>query len=225
MSVEFEEYFRKGKYAKVRASRFDSKSEEKVCLILNRLLADYDLEKYMRIRLTPQQALDNYVEVGEQYEYLKNRHKWMKFDFIFEEVYEYNNRMNYVPVAVVEYDGPHHKEDAQKKLDYYKNGIVSNIGAAIVRIEYDKLENLNDTELRRQYEDEIIMAIIKGYFTKTVNHRKGGDLINENNNKKFEYVKDQYEKACGRNPKKAQYYNNMLRLLYSSKELISASSN
>ena len=45
MSVEFEEYFRKGKYAKVRTSRFDSKSEEKVCLILNRLLADYDLEK------------------------------------------------------------------------------------------------------------------------------------------------------------------------------------
>lgn len=117
MSIDYEKYFKQGTYAVVRTSRFDSKSEEKVCLILNRILECYDLEKYMQIRLTPQQMLDNYVEVkSEEFkEYYKNKHKWMKFDFIFEQVYEYQNRMNYIPVAVVEFDGPFHDMDQQKR--------------------------------------------------------------------------------------------------------------
>ena len=82
-------------------------------------------------------------------------------DFIFEEVYEYKNRMNYIPVAVVEFDGPYHKTDEQKKLDNYKNGIVSNIGAGMVRIEYDKLNSLDENEVRNIYEKDIIMEIIK----------------------------------------------------------------
>lgn len=227
MSIDFEKYYQQGTYATVKTSRFDSKSEAKVCLILNRILEDYDLEKYMQIRLTPQQALDNYVEVrNEKYEGLfENKHKWMKFDFIFEEVYEFNNKMNYIPVAVVEFDGPHHNDDEQKKLDYYKNGIVSNIGAAIVRIGYDKLKKLDENELRKHYEDEIILAIIKGYFTKTVNYRKNEDLINEKSIKKFNHVKKVYEEACKINNKKVMYYSNMLRLLYFSKELITSSAN
>lgn len=221
MSVEAEKYYKQGTYAKVKLNRFDSKSEEKVCLILNRILKDYDLDSYMDIRLTPQQPLDNYVEVKNEAfkDYYTNKHKWMKFDFIFEKVYEYNNRMNYIPVAVVEFDGPNHETDKQKKLDYYKNGIVSNIGASIVRIEYDKLESLNEIELRKVYENDIILAIIKGYFTKSVNYRKSENLVNDNNIDQFESLKSKYEQARESNALKEKYYNNMLRLLCYSKEL------
>ena len=227
MNTNYEEYFKQGNYAKVRSNRFDSKSEEKVCLILNRILRDYNLEKMMQIRLTPQQALDNYVEVTNENfkDYYTRKHKWMKFDFIFEEVYEYNNRMNYIPVAVVEFDGPSHEEEDQKKLDYYKNGIVSNIGAEMVRIKYDSLNNLNDIELRKAYEDEIIMAIIRGYFTKSVNYRKSGTLINEENLKRFERLVRIYMDAAKKDKDREKYYNNMLRLLHYSKELASTSAN
>ena len=227
MSTDYEKYFKQGTYARVKTSRFDSKSEEKVCLILNRILDDYDLEKYMQIRMTPQQALENYVEVKEEEfkTYYKNKYKWMKFDFIFEEVYEYKNKMHYVPVAVVEFDGPYHDTDKQKRLDYYKNGIVSNIGAEIVRIKYNELNRLNESELRKVYEDDIIRAIIKGYFTKSINYRKSGDLINEDNQKKFDHIKCAYEKAIQEKGPKMQYYSNMLRWLYASKELGSVSSN
>lgn len=227
MSVDYEKYFKLGTYASVKISRFDSKSEEKVCLILNRILDDYDLEKYMQIRLTPQQALENYVEVKEDEfkGYYKNKHKWMKFDFIFEEVYEYKNKMNYVPVAVVEFDGPNHDRDEQKKLDYYKNGIVSNIGAYIVRIKYNELNRLNETELRGMYENDIISAIIKGCFTKSINHRKSGDLINKVNQKKFNHIESVYKKAAEAENTKMHYYNNMLRLLYTFKEVGYISSN
>lgn len=221
MSVEAEKYYKQGTYARVKLNRFDSKSEEKVCLILNRILEDYDLERCMQIRLTPQQALDNYVEVKNEAfkDYYTNKHKWMKFDFIFEQVYENKNRMNYIPVAVVEFDGPNHETDKQKELDYYKNGIVSDIGASIVRIEYNKLENLNEIELRKEYEDEIILAIIKGYFTKSVNNRKSENLVNDSNIKKFKRLEREYEKARERNALKEKYYNNMLRLLNFSKEI------
>ena len=221
MSVEAEKYYKQGTYARVKLNRFDSKSEEKVCLILNRILEDYDLERCMQIRLTPQQALDNYVEVKNEAfkDYYTNKHKWMKFDFIFEQVYENKNRMNYIPVAVVEFDGPNHETDKQKELDYYKNGIVSDIGASIVRIEYNKLENLNEIELRKEDEDEIILAIIKGYFTKSVNNRKSENLVNDSNIKKFKRLEREYEKARDRNALKEKYYNNMLRLLNFSKEI------
>lgn len=227
MSVDYEKYFRQGTYASVRTSRFDSKSEEKVCLILNRILKDYDLEKYMQIRLTPQQALENYVEVKDEEfkRYYKNKYKWMKFDFIFEEVYEYKNKMHYIPVAVIEFDGPNHDTDEQKKLDYYKNGIVSNIGADMVRIKYNELSSLNETELRKVYEDDIIRAIIKGYFTKSANYRKSETLINDGNQKKFERIESAYKRACEENGSKMQYYSNMLRQLYSLKELGYSSSN
>lgn len=227
MNTDYEKYFRQGTYASVRTNRFDSKSEEKVCLILNRILGDYDLEKYMQIRMTPQQALENYVEVkdDEFKRYYKNKYKWMKFDFIFEEVYEYKNKMHYVPVAVVEFDGPNHDTEEQKRLDYYKNGIVSNIGADIVRIKYNELSRLNETELRKVYEDDIIRAIIKGYFTKSINYRKSGALINEGNQKKFNHIEATYKQAAEERSEKMQYYNNMLRLLYSLKELGFSSSN
>jgi len=227
MSTDYEKFFRQGTYASVRTSRFDSKSEEKVCLILNRILNDYDLEKYMQIRLTPQQALENYVEVkDEEFKgYYKNKYKWMKFDFIFEEVYEYKNRMHYVPVAVVEFDGPNHDMDEQKKLDYYKNGIVLNIGADMVRIKYSELHRLNEIELRKAYEDDIIRAIIKGYFTKSVNYRKSDVLINEGNLKRFNRLEAAYKHAVEEKNEKMQYYANMLRLLYGSKELGFSSSN
>lgn len=227
MSTDYEKYFRQGTYASVRTSRFDSKSEEKVCLILNRILNDYDLEKYMQIRLTPQQALENYVEVKDEEfkRYYRNKYKWMKFDFIFEEVYEYENKMHYIPVAVVEFDGPNHDTDEQKKLDYYKNGIVSNIGADMVRIKYNELRRLNEIELRKVYEDDVIRAIIKGYFTKSVNYRKSDTLINEGNQKKFNRIEAAYKQAVEEKTDKTQYYANMLRLLYWSKELGFSSSN
>ena len=63
MCKDYQKDFEAGLYTKVRPDRFDSVSEKKVCLILNRILKDYGLEKMMQIRLTPQQALDNYVEV------------------------------------------------------------------------------------------------------------------------------------------------------------------
>lgn len=227
MSIDNDKYFMQGIYAKVRKSRFDSESEEKICLILNHILKDYSLDKFMQIRLIPQQALDNYVEVkNEKFrEYYKNKHKWMKFDFIFEEVYEYKNRMNYIPVAVVEFDGPYHKTDEQKKLDNYKNGIVSNIGAGMVRIEYDKLNSLDENEVRYIYEKDIIMEIIKGYFTKTVNNRKSEFLINKNNNKRFKHIVLEYEKASKSGEKNSKYYDKMLVYLYSSKDIGFTSAN
>lgn len=149
----------------------------------------------------------------------------MKFDFIFEEVYEYKNRMHYVPVAVVEFDGPNHDTDEQKKLDYYKNGIVSNIGADMVRIKYNELRELNEIELRKVYEDNIIRAIIKGYFTKSVNYRKSDALVNEGNQKRFNHIEAAYKHAVDKKNEKMQYYVNMLRWLYWSKELVFSSSN
>ena len=170
MAVDINELseFEKGRFAKVK-TRFDSKSEKAVCVVLNRILEDYDLTKHMQIRLTPQQPLDNYVEVtNEKYkDYYTNKFKWMKFDFIFEQVYESNNgkypQMNYFPILVVEFDGPHHDTEEQKKLDLYKNGITDKIGAGMVRMRYDEVENLSETELRKVYEDEIIEELVKGY--------------------------------------------------------------
>ena len=76
MAVDINELseFEKGRFAKVK-TRFDSKSEKAVCVVLNRILEDYDLTKHMQIRLTPQQPLDNYVEVtNEKYKDLSLIH-------------------------------------------------------------------------------------------------------------------------------------------------------
>lgn len=223
MSIFYEKEREEGLYKSVRKSRFDSKSEEKVCLVLNHILLDYGLEKYMDIRLTPQQPLDNYVEeTDERYmNYYKNKHKWMKFDFIFENVYEFGHRMNYIPVAVVEFDGPSHDEEEQIKLDKYKNGVANNIGAGIVRIKYNELKDYHDIdsfekELRDKYENDIIEAILTGYFTKTVNFRKEKKLIDQEDEadmKKFNKILKKYVNASKENPQKAKYYYNLLIIL------------
>lgn len=220
----YENYYKWGLYSKVRKDRYDSKSERAVCYILNHIMKKYALDEIMQLRLTPQQALDIYIEPDQNddkfTDYYKNKHKWMKFDFIFEEVYEYNYRVNYVPVCVIEFDGPYHDREEQKQRDYYKNGVAVNIGAEIVRIKYDSLEKLNEKELCEMYEEEILNAIIKGYFTKSVNFRKEGPLINDSNIKKFNLIFSKYES-------KAKYtkdddlrlrYNRMLQLLYIAKE-------
>lgn len=231
MSIVYEKYYNDGLFKKVRTMRFDSESESIICLILNHILQDYDLEKYMQIRLTPQQALDNYVyEKNEVFlDYYKNKHKWMKFDFIFEQVYEYKNKMAYLPVAVVEFDGPHHNFEEQKKLDEYKNGVISNIGAGLVRIKYDELDSLDEIEVRSKYERDIMLSIIKGYFTPTTNFRKSSEfLINEKNQKKFDCLIHKYKRACEESNKKnnkIEYYGKMLSYLQYAKEHICISSN
>ena len=162
--MDYDKYFKMGLYEKVRLDRFDSKAEKKVCVILNRILQKYDMDTIMNLRLTPQQPIDNYVIYSGNEEFSSfrtNRQKWMRFDFIFENVYEWNDMINYVPVAVVEFDGPHHEEEKQKQLDAYKNGIVANIGASIVRIKYQDLEKFTD-DIMEKYEDDILSAIIKG---------------------------------------------------------------
>ena len=192
MAVDINELseFEKGRFAKVK-TRFDSKSEKAVCVVLNRILEDYDLTKHMQIRLTPQQPLDNYVEVtNEKYkDYYTNKFKWMKFDFIFEQVYESNNgkypQMNYFPILVVEFDGPHHDTEEQKKLDLYKNGITDKIGAGMVRMRYDEVENLSETELRKVYEDEIIEELVKGYFKKR-RYQIGKENLIRDDSKKYQ---------------------------------------
>ena len=228
MCKDYQKDFEAGLYTKVRPDRFDSVSEKKVCLILNRILKDYGLEKMMQIRLTPQQALDNYVEVkvtDDKYGgYLENRNKWMKFDFIFERVYEYKNEMHYIPVAVVEFDGLHHDAEKQKRLDAYKNGVASNIGAQMIRIRYEDLKPENEEQLRELYEETIVMGIIKGFFTRTVNFRKSGDLITEKNQKHFDYLVDQYKKALQVDGENI-FYQKMLQWLYTSKELGAVSAN
>ncbi len=229
MCNDYQNNFKAGLHTKVRLNRFDSESEKKVCLILNRILKDYELEKMMQIRLTPQQALDNYVEVkvadDEYGDFLENRHKWMKFDFIFEEVFEYKNEMHYIPVAVVEFDGPYHNTEKQKKLDAYKNGVVSNIGAEMIRIRYEDLKPGNEEQLRALYEEEIVMGIIKGVFTRTVNFRKSGELITEKNQKRFNNLVDRYEKALQADGGKNVFYQKMLRWLHTLKELGTVSAN
>ena len=49
MCKDYQKDFEAGLYTKVRPNRFDSISEKKVCLILNRILKDYGLEKMMQI--------------------------------------------------------------------------------------------------------------------------------------------------------------------------------
>jgi hypothetical protein len=196
-------HYQNGLRSKVRKSRFDSVSEGKICLILNDIMGDYKLYELLDLRLTPQQALDNYVEVTDsKYKRaLDNRHKRMKFDFIFERVFKRKGRMNYVPVCVVEYDGPHHDEERQKEIDFYKNGIANNIGAELVRINYKDFENFEQESverLRKKYEDEIIKAIIKGLFTKSSNYRKREALINPSNEKYFSFIVDKYSKELER---------------------------
>ena len=223
---DMEKAYKQGLWSHVRENRFDSKSEEKTCLILNRILKDYQLGELMSIRLTPQQVLDNYVTTNDDKyaDYYLNKHKWMKFDFIFEEVYEYKNRMYYIPVCVVEFDGPHHAEPEQKMRDFYKNGVAANIGADMVRIAYDELEHLDEESLRSRYEDEIILGIIRGYLTRTKNFRKQEPLVNEKNLKRFNHLRRVYEEAL-KNDNENKQYANMLRLLYASEELGYASAN
>ena len=113
----------------------------------------------------------------------------MKFDFIFEQVYESNNgkypQMNYFPILVVEFDGPHHDTEEQKKLDLYKNGITDKIGAGMVRMRYDEVENLSETELRKVYEDEIIEELVKGYFKKR-RYQIGKENLIRDDSKKYQ---------------------------------------
>lgn len=223
-----DENYQKGLRVSVRKNRFDSQSEMKVCVILNRILKDYGLEFSMQLRLTPQQALDNYVEVTDEAyrDYYKNKFKWMKFDFIFEQVYEDKDkksgmpRMNYIPVAVVEYDGPYHEDEEQKKRDSYKNGVAVNIGAGMLRIKYDDLRELNEEELRNKYEKDILLEIIKGYFTKTVAYRKETHLINDNNEAKFKWLQNWYIRESKKMNSKKQYYDKFLPLLQAQKELL-----
>lgn len=225
MAVDINELseFEKGRFAKVK-TRFDSKSEKAVCVVLNRILEDYDLTKHMQIRLTPQQPLDNYVEVtNEKYkDYYTNKFKWMKFDFIFEQVYENNNgkypQMNYFPILVVEFDGPHHDTEEQKKLDLYKNGITDKIGAGMVRMRYDEVENLSETELRKVYEDEIIEELVKGYFKKR-RYQIGKENLIRDDSKKYQRLIGIYSRLAQneKDAKKRICYGNMCRIIESVK--------
>ena len=214
---------------KVRPDRFDSEAERSVATGLYLIMRDYGLDKILNLRLIPQQAIDNYVDIKEdffsdaQYErFLKNRTKWMKFDFIFEKEYYYNNEIHYEPVAVVEFDGPHHFEsEYQRELDFFKNGIAVKIGADIVRIDYrDHEGRLNADSIRNGEAGRIIKAIIKGYFTKSVNYRKEGKLINEINMKQFQYIVNRYTDAekAEESVEKKKNYNFMLQTLYHMKE-------
>lgn len=123
--------FNNGKAPAVRSSRYDSEAEKIISVILHRIWKDYGLYENMDILLSSQQPLDNYIEIpkarySEVFENkYRNKHKWMKFDFIFESVYEYKEKLNYVPVAVIECDGEmYHDNIEQQKLDSYKDGIA-----------------------------------------------------------------------------------------------------
>ena len=159
MCKDYQKDFDAGLYTKVRPDRFDSVSEKKVCLILNRILKDYGLEKMM-----------------------------------------------------------------QKRLDAYKNGVASNIGAQMIRIRYEDLKPENEEQLRELYEETIVMGIIKGLFTRNVNFRKSGDLITGKNQKHFDYLVDRYKKALQADGEN-MFYQKMLQWLYTSKELGAVSAN
>ena len=78
--------------------------------------------------------------------------------------------------------------------------------------------------LRELYEETIVMGIIKGFFTRTVNFRKSGDLITEKNQKHFDYLVDRYKKALQADGEN-MFYQKMLQWLYTSKELGAVSAN
>lgn len=226
---DYEKYFSQGLFTKVRTSRFDSNSERIVCNILNSIMDDYGFSEYMDLRLMPQQPVDLYVESKDEqfHDFQTNRHKWMRFDFLFENVYRSNGFYHYVPVAVVEFDGPFHGEEKQKRLDAYKDGVARNIGASMIRIRYDMLSGLTEEAVREMYEDDIITGIIRGYFTKTENFRKTQELINENNQWLFDKVVTCYTKALERETDlhKKELYTDFLCLLFYSKEALMSMSN
>ena len=227
--MDYENYYRAGLYEKVRRDRFDSLSEKKVCMMLHRFMRRYDMDRLMDLRLSSQQPLDNYVVYSgdERFaDFYLNRHKWMRFDFIFEKVYEWHDEMRFEPVCVVEFDGPYHEDEKQKELDAYKNGVASNIGAVMVRISCSDLQNGDINHLLDVYEEELLSGIVKGYFTKTKNYRQADMLINEASIKQFEFISDIYTREITKASQvKKEAYMKMLQTLYFAKETMFVSSN
>ena len=183
--------FNRGKAPKVRYNRYDSEAEETISTILYSIWKDYAMYSNMGIVMSSQQPLDNYIEVPhERYNEIierryENKHKWMKFDFIFENVYVKNGVVNYVPIAVVECDGEkYHNTAEQRELDRYKDGVAENIGAPMLRIKYNELDiqgkywsSLPSFEQKKArfievYEDELLNNIIRGKLTPTRDFRK-----------------------------------------------------
>lgn len=229
--LDYKKWHDMGLYTRVRIDPFDSKSERRICVILNHILQDYDLETVMQIRLLPEQTLDNYLWIGESDSddpfrgYFLNKNKWMKFDFLFVQVYEHKEQMHYIPVAVVEFDGPDHQKEKQRQLDAYKDGVAENIGAGMVRIPYETVPGLDEALVRSKYEDPILKAIITGYFTESKNFRKEGKLIGQAQEGRFQFLRKAYTERAEKSPDKADFYRKMLGLLEEAKEKWTKSGN
>lgn len=151
--------FEKGTKSKIRKYYWDSKGEELLEKRLRSICADYELGKYMSVRVLPHQPVDNYVERTDIFA-VDNRNHWMRFDFIFEEYKSHNL------LLVLELDGVQHADEQQKERDQYKNGLCSAINVGIIRVEYLKKDDVENEELfRERYEAEIMLSMLKTYFS------------------------------------------------------------
>lgn len=202
--------FEKGLKSTVRDDFWDSKSEAMIDKILRNICSDYDLGKFMYIRVLPHQPIANYVE-NTFIKAVDNRNHWMRFDFIFEE------SQSHTLLLVVEYDGPFHETDDQKERDQYKNGLCAALNVVVVRIKYNSLDVISDEEVRKKYEADIMRSLLKTYFLSLKQFGYEIDLKSQKNTSELKYKKlcEVYNNAlftCT-NEKKKSFYVKMRKYI------------